>query len=77
MSNNTHKCITKNSKAGICERFERGPGVTLPTSNSEGQQLLKRYGFHQQGMNYYMRLGVPASFRQLSKLYGEASPAFG
>jgi hypothetical protein len=57
--------------------FERSLSVTLPASNSEGQQLLQHYGFNQQGMNYSMRRGAPVPFRQLSKLYGEASPALG
>ncbi len=57
--------------------FADNLSVTLPISNQEGQRLLKRYGFVQRDVNFYMRRGAPAPFRQPDMLYGEASSALG
>lgn len=51
--------------------------TTLPEVNDEGLHLLKRYNFHPQGKEMYMRYGAPIDSRQLAMIYGEASSALG
>ncbi len=51
--------------------------VQCPSANSEGQNLLLRYGFHQRRVLQHMRLGDPVQPRDRTNIYGQASFGLG
>lgn len=57
--------------------FESGPSVTIPATNEDGLELLRRYSFSQQGITHYMRRGAPLQRGQRAMIYAQASSALG
>ncbi len=57
--------------------FRRGPSLSIPERNTDGTQLITRYGFKQSSSRAFMYYGVFPSAHMRENIYGQASPALG